>query len=48
MPKSLPAAFVAEKNKTSAAPFNAMVVQFAGGTTVTLTDQGQVGATLFH
>ena len=47
MPKSLPAAFVAEKNKTSAAPFNAMLVRFAGGTTVTLTDQGQVGATLF-
>ncbi len=47
MPKSLATAFVTEKNSTAAAPFNAMLVQFAGGSTVTLTDQGQVGATLF-
>ena len=36
----------AEKNKTAAAPFNAMVVRFAGGTVV-LSDQAQVGSTLF-
>ena len=46
MPKSLPSPFIAEKNKTAAAPFNAMIVQFAGGTVV-LTDQAQVGSTLF-
>ena len=45
MAKSLPAAFIAEKNRTAAAPFNAMLVRFAGGA-VTLTDQAQVGASL--
>ena len=45
MPKTLPAAFITEKNKTAAAPFNAMLVRFAGGA-VTLTDQAQVGATI--
>jgi hypothetical protein len=45
MAKSLPSAFVAEKNKTAAAPFNVMLVQFPSGT-VALTDQAQVGSTI--
>jgi hypothetical protein len=45
MPKSLPAQFITEKNKTAAAAFNALLIQFPGGA-VTLTDQAQAGATL--